>query len=101
MSKHKKVKISLTSSFKLYKRIWGYMSEYWPRFVISIIAMSIAAITEPAFARLMKPLIDKGFIDQNRVAIIVTPLLVIVIFFIRAVASYINDSTTTWLSATV
>lgn len=101
MGKKAKQKINLTDSYKLYKRTWGYMSEYWPRFVVSIIAMAIAALTEPALARIMKPLIDRGFIDQNQTAIIVTPILVMVIFLIRAVASYINDYTTTWLSGSV
>lgn len=101
MSKKNKPKINLTSTYLLYKRTWSYMSEYWPKFLISISAMAVAALTEPALARIMKPLIDKGFVDQDRSAIILTPILVIVIFFVRAVASYINESTTTWLSGTV
>jgi subfamily B ATP-binding cassette protein MsbA len=77
------------------------MSEYWRRFIISILAMVVAAATEPAFARVMKPLIDKGFIDQDRTAIIVTPLLVMGIFLIRAIASYVNDYMTNWLSGSI
>ena len=96
-----KKKISFQDSFKLYKRMWSYMSEYWQRFAISIIAMVIAAATEPAFARIMKPLIDKGFIDQDRRAIIMTPLLVMGIFLVRAIASYLNDYLTNWLSGSV
>ena len=44
------------------------MTGYWKKFTISLIAMAVAAATEPAFARLMKPLIDKGFTDQDRTA---------------------------------
>ncbi|HMT02819.1 MAG TPA: lipid A export permease/ATP-binding protein MsbA [Burkholderiales bacterium] len=93
--------LSIKKSFMLYKRIWGYMSEYWRRFLISIAAMAVAAATEPALARLMKPLIDKGFIDQDPTAIIVTPLLVVGIFFIRGAASYVNEYNSTWLSGTI
>ena len=96
-----KKKISLQDSYKLYKRMWSYMSEYWKKFIISVVAMVVAAATEPAFARVMKPLIDKGFIDQDRTAIIVTPLLVMAIFLVRAIASYINDYMTNWLSGSV
>lgn len=99
--KNKKQKIDFTSSYKLYRRMWGYMSEYWKRFLISILGMVIAALTEPALARIMKPLIDKGFVDQNKTAIIVTPLLVMAIFLIRAFASYINDYMTSWLAGSV
>ncbi len=96
-----KKKISLQDSYKLYKRMWSYMSEYWKKFIISVLAMIVAAATEPAFARIMKPLIDKGFIDQDKTAIIVTPLLVMAIFLVRAIASYINDYMTNWLSGSV
>lgn len=99
--KEKKQKVDLTASFTLYKRIYGYMSEYHARFFISIVAMIVAAATEPAFARIMKPLIDKGFVDQDRTAMIVTPLLVIAIYLVRAVASYINEYMTSWLSGTI
>lgn len=97
----KKQKISFQASFQVYKRMWSYMAEYWPRFIVSIIAMVIAAGTEPAFARVMKPLIDKGFIDQDKTAIIVTPLLVMGIFLVRAIASYVNDYLTNWLSGSI
>jgi ATP-binding cassette, subfamily B, bacterial MsbA len=101
MAKAQLKNIKFEDSWKLYKRMWGYMSEYWPRFVISIVAMAVAAATEPAFARVMKPLIDKGFIDQNRAAIILTPLLIMGIFLIRAVAGYISDYMTNWLSGSI
>lgn len=96
-----KTSINLYNSWQLYKRMWGYMSEYWQRFAFSLLAMAVAAITEPAFARIMKPLIDKGFIEQDKFAIILTPILVIVIYLIRAVASYINDYLTNWLAGSI
>ncbi len=96
-----KTKVKLRDSIILYKRIWGYMSVYWRRFLVSVIAMIVVAATEPAFARIMKPLIDKGFTDKDKTAIIVTPLLVMLIYLIRAIASYTNETNSTWLSGTV
>lgn len=95
-------KVRINDSFKLYKRIFlEYMTGYWRKFTISLIAMAVAAATEPAFARLMKPLIDKGFTEQDKTAMIVTPLLVMGIFLIRAIAAYINETTSTWLSGSI
>ncbi len=91
----------LSSSVNLYKKLWGYMACYYKRFLISIVAMIIAAATEPAFARIMKPLIDNGFINQDRKAIIFTPILIMIIFLIRALASYINETNSSWLSGTI
>lgn len=96
-----KAKVNLYDSWQLYKRMWSYMSEYWKRFAFSILAMVVAAATEPAFARVMKPLIDKGFTNQDRAAIIMVPILVMVIYLVRAVASYANDYLTTWLAGSI
>jgi subfamily B ATP-binding cassette protein MsbA len=95
-------KVRMGVSFKLYQRIFlVYLANHWRKFIISIAAMAVAAATEPAFARLMKPLIDKGFTEQDQTAMIVTPLAVMGIFLVRAIASYINETTSTWLSGTV
>lgn len=95
-------KINLGESYQLYKRIFStYLTKYWRKFSISLVAMGVAAATEPAFARLMKPLIDKGFTDQDKTTMILTPLAVMVVFFIRGAASYVNETTSTWLSGTV
>jgi len=51
----------------LYKRLLGYLKPYWQRFAISLVALAIAAATEPAFARLMKPLVDGGFVGHQQV----------------------------------
>ena len=90
-----------TSTFTIYKKVLSYISEFWGRFIISIIAMLVAAATEPAFARIIKNLIDNGFINQQRSAIIFTPIIIMLIFLVRAIASFINDYMTTWLSGSV
>ncbi len=89
------------SSFEIYKKVLTYISEFWGRFVISIVAMLIAAATEPAFARIIKRLIDNGFINQDRNTIIYTPIIIMLIFLIRAIASFLNDYMTSWLSGSV
>lgn len=63
--------------------------------------MLVTALTDPAFASIMKPLIDKGFINQDSNAIILIPLSVTGIFLIRAISGYINDTVSTSISATV
>jgi subfamily B ATP-binding cassette protein MsbA len=95
-------KVNLGESYRLYRRIFNnYLSGHWRKFMIAIAAMMVAAATEPAFAHLMKPLIDKGFTDQDKSAMIITPLAVMGVFLIRAIAAYVNETTSTWLSGTV
>ena len=95
-------KVNLGESYRLYRRIFNnYLSGHWRKFMIAIAAMMVAAATEPAFAHLMKPLIDKGFTDQDKSAMIITPLAVMGVFLIRAIAAYVNETTSTWLSGTI
>ena len=85
-------------SLALYRRLLGYLKDYWKIFLLSLVAMSVAASTEPLFARLMKPLIDGGFVERDPQAMLWTPSAIVGLFLLRGVASYINDTTTTYLA---
>lgn len=85
----------------LYKRLLQYMRVYWGKFLISITAMIIAAATEPAFAHLMKYLINGGFVNKDKKIMILIPILVVIVFLIRAIASFINETTTGFLSGSI
>ncbi|WP_047248580.1 lipid A export permease/ATP-binding protein MsbA [Chromobacterium subtsugae] len=86
------------TSFALYKRVMGYLKPYWKVFVLSMLTMTIAAATEPMFARLMKPLIDGGFVNRDPHAIVWTPLAIVGLFILRGLTSYINEYSSSWLS---
>ncbi|WP_028534703.1 lipid A export permease/ATP-binding protein MsbA [Paludibacterium yongneupense] len=82
----------------LYKRLMTYLRRYWKVFLLSICAMTIAAATEPAFIALMKPLIDQGFVAKDPATIRSIPLLIVGLFMLRGVTSYINEYSTSWLT---
>lgn len=90
---------SFSESLTLYKRVMRYLKPQWKVFLISLLSMVAAAATEPAFAWLMKPLIDGGFVDKSREAIIWTPLAIVGLFIVRGIASYVNEYTSTWMAA--
>ena len=86
------------SNRALYQRLAAYLKHDWKVFALSLVAMTIAASTEPLFAKLMKPLIDGGFVERDRSALIWTPLAIVGLFAVRGVFSFINEYTTTWLA---
>ena len=86
------------SSWALYKRLFGYLRQYYKVFLVSTVAMTIAAATEPLFALLMKPLIDEGFVEKNSSIMNMIPLAIIGLFLLRGLTSFINDYTSTYLS---
>jgi subfamily B ATP-binding cassette protein MsbA len=60
--------------------------------------MTIAALTEAAFARLLKPLIDGGFVSKDPDTIRWVPLAIIGVFMLRGLTSFINEYTASWLT---
>lgn len=75
----------------LYKRLLSYSLRYWPLFITSLIALVFAAVTEPLFASLMKPLIDENFSGERTELATWLPVMIIVLFLVRGVATYINE----------
>ena len=56
---------SFKHSWQVYRRLLAYIQRYWKILILSLISMTIAALTEAAFARLLKPLIDGGFVSKD------------------------------------
>lgn len=75
----------------LYKRLLAYSLRYWPLFTTSLIALVFAAVTEPLFASLMKPLIDENFSGERTEMAKWLPVIIVVLFLVRGLATYINE----------
>ncbi|WP_174874769.1 lipid A export permease/ATP-binding protein MsbA [Vogesella oryzae] len=86
------------SSLQIYLRLLQYLKPYWKVFLLSLVSMTIAALTEPFFARLMKPLIDGGFVNRDRSAMVWVPLAIIGVFAVRGITSFINEYSSSWLT---
>lgn len=82
----------------LYFRLLGYLRPYWRVFAISLVGMVLAAATEPAFARLMKPLVDGNFTRHSQQALWQVPLLIVTVFVVRGLTSYVNEYSMAWLA---
>ena len=93
--------INNPGSWALYKRVLPYLQGLWKYFAISVIAMIIVGITGPAFASLIKPIINEGFVDKNLAAMQWVPLAIVGLFILRGIANYINECTTSYLTATL
>lgn len=84
-------------NWALYKRLLGYSRPQLPLFVLSLVAMVIAAATEPALAYLMKPLVDIGFVDSSQTARYLLPSALVGLFVVRGLAGYANEYLTSKL----
>lgn len=86
------------NSRTLYLRLLKYVVPYWRVFALAIFAMVVTALTEPAFAALLKPLLDGSFVSKDPTLMKLIPLAVIAIFFVRGVFGFISDYSMSWVA---
>ncbi|TPW11498.1 MAG: ATP-binding cassette subfamily B bacterial MsbA, partial [Halothiobacillaceae bacterium] len=82
----------------LYLRLLNYVKPYWRIFAISIVAMVVMAITEPALPAIMKPLLDGSFVNKDPELISIMPFLLIGLFAIRGIATYVSTVAIAWVA---
>ena len=88
--------MNLTST-QLYLRLLSYVKPYWRTFAISILGMAVTAATEPLLPALLKPMLDGTFIHKDETVIKLAPILILVIFFVRGVASFAGTYAIGWV----
>jgi len=75
----------------VYKRLLGYTKRHWVFLAIAIVAMFFQAAAEPAFAWLLKILIDGSFVEQDPEIQKLAPLLIVLIFAARGGGAFVSS----------
>jgi subfamily B ATP-binding cassette protein MsbA len=91
--------MSVNGSRALYGRLLGYVRPYWRMFALSIVALVLTAATEPLLPALFKPLLDEGFVAKNEVFIRWVPLLLLALFVVRGITSFVSTYTMAWVGS--
>ena len=89
------------STFQVYRRLMAYTWPYKWVFLVSILGMAVTSITEGAFAWLMKPMIDGGFVKNDASSIQYIPLLIVGIFVARGIFGFIANYSMNWIGRMV
>ena len=91
----------LDNSLQLYRRLLGYSWPYKWIFLIAVMGMVGYALTQPATAALMKPLLDGGFIEKDADTIRWLPIVVVGLFLARGIASFSAQFALGWIGRKV
>ena len=75
----------------VWQRIYKRVIPYWKLTVVALILVVIVAATKPALALIMKPLLDEGFSGIKPHYVWSLPLIIILLMFIRGVASFASN----------
>ena len=93
---------NLSSNGKeLYLRLLKYTFRHKLVFIISLIAMAAFAVTDTAFAALIKPLLDGSFVAKDPDTIKMFPFLLIGLFTLRSLAGFISTYGIAWVGRNV
>jgi subfamily B ATP-binding cassette protein MsbA len=83
----------------LYGRLLAYVKPYWRMFALSLVALVLTAATEPMLPALFKPLLDQGFVAKNQDFIRWVPVLLLVLFVVRGLTSFVSTYCMAWVGS--
>ena len=86
-----KVKIWDAHTRQIYKRLFGYTRRFWVVGVIAIIGMIVDGGGLAVFTKLLKPMIDKLFVEKDPVLIFWMPIWIVLIFLVRGIGTFASS----------
>ena len=87
------------NSRALYGRLLTYVKPYWRMFALSLVALILTAATEPMLPALFKPLLDQGFVAKDQDFIRWVPLLLLALFVVRGLTSFVSTYCMAWVGS--
>ena len=84
-----------------YLRLLRYTFEHKIIFIISILAMAMFAVTDTAFAALIKPLLDGSFVEKDPDTIRLFPFVLIGLFLLRSIAGFVSTYGIAWVGRNI
>src|SRR5690554_1195297 len=91
----------LTDGMIIYRRLLKYALPYWKMFLASIVAMIGYASLGPAFAKLIQPLIDGSFIENDPEILRQAPFVLLGLSIARGIAGFAGDYCSGWVGRRV
>src|SRR5579885_1307649 len=79
------------SAFATYRRLLGYAAGHWPVALVALVGMVFDAGVAGAFTRLIQPMLDDLFIKRDPVMTFWMPIVIVVLFFVRGLATFASD----------
>lgn len=89
------------SGLSIYRRLLTYALPHWPRYAFAMGGMTIYALTQAAFAAIMKPLTDKGILLHDITSMRLIPMEVVGLFLLRGIADFLASYNISWVGRSI
>lgn len=94
-------KVLRQNTIKLYKRLFTYVKPFWPVLTLGIFANILYSGIDAGFTYMMRPFMDKGFIDIDMDFVKTVPLIVLIGISSRGFVSSVAGYCMTWVARSV
>lgn len=88
-------------ALRVYLRLLAYAKRYVPLFLLALLGMVIYSVTQTAFAALMKPLMNGGFVQRDAEVIRAIAVEIFGLFLVRGLASFTLNYSMSWIGRQV
>lgn len=88
-------------NIRVYRRLLTYVWPYRYAFVLAILGNIIYGAVDAGLIKLLEPLLDKGFVDHDMTFIRYIPMIVIGIFIIRGMATFLSTFFMGWVGRNI
>ncbi|MFW5969545.1 MAG: lipid A export permease/ATP-binding protein MsbA [Halofilum sp. (in: g-proteobacteria)] len=85
------------SAVETYRRLLFYLRQHWGPFVIALVGLIGYGGTDAAFAALMKPMLDSGFVDKDPDNIRLVALGLVGVFALRGLSGFMSNYLMEWV----
>jgi len=75
----------------LYRRILEFLKPYWKKLVIAMVCMAFVSASSALYAYLVKNVIDDIFIKKDVTMLVLMPVVVITLFFVKGFFFFVQD----------
>lgn len=89
------------TTWQTFRRLWPRISTFTPYLFIVIICLIINGASDTYLLSLIKPLLDKGFAENDRHFLFNLAFIILALFFIRGISNYISSYVLAWISGKI
>ena len=86
---------------QLYRRLLTYVTPFWPMLVLGIVANILYSTIDAGFTYMMRPLLDKSFVNIDLEFVKKIPMVVLVGITLRGLISAFGNYSMTWVARSV
>lgn len=91
----------VSSSGQVYRRLLSYVMPYKWAFLLAVFGNILYGLVDAGFVKLFEPLLNEGFVSKNQVFIAWIPFIVIGIFVVRGIATFLSTYCMGWVGRNV